>query len=130
SPPSAEACRRARGSGVWRFRELFWPSQDVGAADVVSLGEGHAPLTPLDAIPLPDDVDHPWNALVGARVHLKQCGQNPTGSFKDLGMTVLSTWARLVAKRAGAPRRLLCASTGDTSAALAAYGARAGVPVT
>ena len=127
---SADTCRNARGSGVWRFQDFFWPSKSVKSADIVTLGEGRAPLTALDAVAIPDDVHSPWNHLVGAKIHLKQCGQNPTGSFKDLGMTVLSTWARLVAQRAGGPRRLLCASTGDTSAALAAYGARAGVPVT
>jgi len=61
------------------------------------------------------------------------CGENPTGSFKDLGMTVLGTWGRAIARRRASqgkgPPTLLCASTGDTSAALAAYGARAGLPV-
>ena len=62
-----------------------------------------------------------------ADVRIKQCGTSHTGSFKDLGMTVLvSTVKQLVAD--GAPiAAIACASTGDTSAALAAYGAAAGL---
>jgi threonine synthase len=95
-------------SGVWSFREWVLP---LPQKHVVTLGEGRAPLI---EVPL----------LAGVRVAVKQCGQQPTGSFKDLGMTVLVS----AAKKMGA-RALLCASTGDTSAALAAYGARAGIPV-
>lgn len=109
------------GSGVWRFRE--WVLPEVKDKDIVTLGEGNAPL-----------VDIP--GFAGARLLVKQCGQQPTGSFKDLGMTVLVSAAKAIArKRAqsknadGGLRALLCASTGDTSAALAAYGARAGIPV-
>jgi threonine synthase len=107
-------------SGVWRFRELLWPG-DIDVDDVVTLGEGNAAQVVLPQTP-------------GApRVTVVRCGENPTGSFKDLGMTVLSTWARAIANRrvarGAALPTLLCASTGDTSAALAAYGARAGLPV-
>lgn len=105
------------GSGVWRFRE--WVLPELNERDIVTLGEGNAPL-----------VDVP--GFSGARLLVKQCGQQPTGSFKDLGMTVLVSAAKAIArKRAkeGGLRALLCASTGDTSAALAAYGARAGIPV-
>lgn len=107
-------------SGVWRFRELLWPGE-VGAADVVTLGEGNAGLVPLKV-----QAGHP-------RVDVVRCGENPTGSFKDLGMTVLGTWGAAIARarqaRGDGPPTLVCASTGDTSAALAAYGARAGLPV-
>jgi threonine synthase len=107
-------------SGVWRFREVLWPNP-VGVADVVTLGEGNAAMVPLQA-----PAGHP-------RVDVVQCGDNPTGSFKDLGMTVLGSWGLAIARRRGArgapPPTLVCASTGDTSAALAAYGARAGLPV-
>lgn len=96
-------------SGVWRFREWLLP--ELPRKHIVTLGEGRSPIVEVDL--------HPR-----MRVLVKQCGQQPTGSFKDLGMTVLvSAAARLQA------RALLCASTGDTSAALAAYGARAGIPV-
>jgi threonine synthase len=95
-------------SGVWCFRE--WVLPELPHKHVVTLGEGRAPLVPVQ--------------IEQAAVLVKQCGQAPTGSFKDLGMTVLVS----AAKRMGA-RSLLCASTGDTSAALAAYGARAGIPV-
>lgn len=101
-------------SGVWAFRE--WVLPEIAARDIVTLGEGRTPLT--------------RGPKLAARVDcwVKQCGQQPTGSFKDLGMTVLVSAARAMARR----RRLdalVCASTGDTSAALAAYGARAGLPV-
>jgi threonine synthase len=107
-------------SGVWRFREVFWP-HEVGVLDVVTLGEGNAAIVPLRA-----PAGHP-------RLELLRCGENPTGSFKDLGMTVLGSWALAIARqratRGAARPVLVCASTGDTSAALAAYGARAGLPV-
>ncbi|MBI1946985.1 MAG: threonine synthase [Deltaproteobacteria bacterium] len=101
-------------SGVWTFRE--WVLPELGAKDVVTLGEGRTPLVRGPAI------------APKVELWVKQCGQQPTGSFKDLGMTVLVSAARAIARR----RRLdalVCASTGDTSAALAAYGARAGLPV-
>ncbi|HEY1097775.1 MAG TPA: threonine synthase [Myxococcota bacterium] len=109
-------------SGVWRFRDLFWPADDGGESfgvdDVVTLGEGNAARTRLPRRNGEPDVV------------IKQCGNGPTGSFKDLGMTVLSTWAKaLSSSSSSTPPTLLCASTGDTSAALAAYGARAGLPV-
>ncbi len=116
----ALGARRAVGvdeldrSGVWAFRE--WVLPELAARDVVTLGEGRTPLSRGPALA----------PRVGCWV--KQCGQQPTGSFKDLGMTVLVSAARAMARR----RRidaLVCASTGDTSAALAAYGARAGLPV-
>jgi len=107
-------------SGVWRFREVLWPGE-AGVDDVVTLGEGNAGVVPLQVA-----AGHP-------RVDVVRCGENPTGSFKDLGMTVLGSWGLAIARQraargAGRPV-LVCASTGDTSAALAAYGARAGLPV-
>ena len=79
---------------------------------MVTLKEG---ATPLVAAPR-------LSARVGADVHLKVEGANPTGSFKDRGMTVAITKA----VRAGA-RAVVCASTGNTSASAAAYAARAGL---
>jgi threonine synthase len=84
---------------------------DVGTP-VVTLLEGGTPLVPATAL----------SALTGCSVHLKVEGANPTGSFKDRGMTV----AISKAVEAGA-RAVICASTGNTSASAAAYAVRAGV---
>ncbi len=98
-------------SGVWRFRELL---PDVyGKNDIITLGEGNTPLVPgqktLDFAGL-------------KKLSFKHLGWNPTGSFKDLGMTAGITEAKFVGAKAVA-----CASTGNTAASLAAYAARAGV---
>jgi len=97
-------------SGVWRFRE-FLPFTDD--ASVVSLGEGNTPL-----------YDAPRSAAYCGlpRLQLKHQGCNPTGSFKDTGMTTAVTQAR----KLGA-RLVACASTGNTAASLAAYAARANI---
>ena len=95
-------------SGVWRFRELVLP--DAGAV-VVTHPEGNTPLLSLPAVSR-------WTGI--ADLAVKHEGHNPTGSFKDRGMTVGVT----VAKRIGA-RAVACASTGNTSASLAAYAALA-----
>ena len=108
----ADAAGAARASGVWRFRELIMPG--ATDAEIVSQPEGNTPLFHRPAVAAWAGVD----ALL-----LKHDGFNPTGSFKDRGMTVALTQAR----RAGA-RAVACASTGNTSAALAAYAALAGVP--
>ncbi len=79
---------------------------------VVSLGEGGTPLLPARVL----------SELTGCSVYLKVEGGNPTGSFKDRGMTVAVTLA--VARGA---RTVICASTGNTSASAAAYAARAGI---
>ena len=95
-------------SGVWRFREFLPFTEDI---EVVSLGEGNTPL--YDA---PRSADY----CRLSQLKLKHQGCNPTGSFKDTGMTVAVTQAR----KLGA-RRVVCASTGNTAASLAAYAARA-----
>ena len=100
----------ASGSGVWRFRELVLPSAD----GVVSHPEGNTPLLHRPALDR-------WTGVHG--LLLKHEGHNPTGSFKDRGMTVGVTQARRVGATAVA-----CASTGNTSASLAAYAAQAGLP--
>lgn len=107
------AARRAAGtpaSGVWRFAELVLP----GVENPVTHPEGNTPLLHRDAL---DD----WCGVAG--LLLKHEGHNPTGSFKDRGMTVGVTHARRIGATAVA-----CASTGNTSASLAAYAAQAGVP--
>ncbi len=98
-------------SGVWRYREMVLP----GAGDsIVTHPEGNTPLIARPAIA-------GWSGVPSLR--LKHEGHNPTGSFKDRGMTVGVTQARRLNARAVA-----CASTGNTSAALAAYAAQAGIP--
>ena len=81
---------------------------------IISLGEGNTPLIRLNNIPrlLRKDVD----------IYVKYEGLNPTGSFKDRGMTMAVTKAVEEGARA-----IICASTGNTSAAAAAYAARAGI---
>ncbi len=98
-------------SGVWRFRELVLPS--AGAA-IISQPEGNTPLLQRESL-------SDWCGVAG--LFLKHEGHNPTGSFKDRGMTVAVTQA----KRIGATA-IACASTGNTSASLAAYAALAGLP--
>ncbi|MFQ5689565.1 MAG: threonine synthase [Gemmatimonadota bacterium] len=101
-----------RARGMWRFRELL-PLHDGEAP--VSLGEGETPL--LEATRLGPQFD-------GIRVLVKDEGRNPTGSFKDRGLSAAVTRA----VRDGADS-LVVPSAGNAAAALAAYAARAGVPV-
>jgi threonine synthase len=118
-PSSLKALWRARRtsnapldlSGVWRFRELL-PAPE-SEEQVVTLREGNTPLYEL-----------PLSArLTGLpRLYAKHQGMNPTGSFKDTGMTVAATFARQAAYR-----WVACASTGNTSASMAAYAARGGM---
>lgn len=100
------------GSGVWRYQEVVLPT--VHAGEIVSHPEGNTPLLSRPAL-------SEWAAL-GA-LHVKHEGHNPTGSFKDRGMTVAVTQARRIGAAAVA-----CASTGNTAASLAAYAAQAGLP--
>ncbi|HEY4215715.1 MAG TPA: threonine synthase [Gemmatimonadaceae bacterium] len=106
------AVRGADSSGVWRYRELVLPS--VTDAAIVSHPEGNTPLLERGAVSGWAGIEH---------LRMKHEGHNPTGSFKDRGMTVATTQA----KRIGA-RAVACASTGNTSASLAAYAAQAGLP--
>lgn len=99
---------RLDSSGVWRFRE-FLPY--VAEEAVVTLFEGNVPLLPGQKTAAYAGVDRLW---------FKHLGWNPTGSFKDLGMTMAVTEAR----RQGAAM-VACASTGNTAASMAAYAARA-----
>lgn len=97
-------------SGVWRYRELVMPS----VSEPVSHPEGNTPLLARHAV----------RAFAGCdALLLKHEGHNPTGSFKDRGMSVAVTQARRIGARAVA-----CASTGNTSASLAAYAAHAEIP--
>lgn len=99
-----------RPLAVWRYRELL----PIGkASNVISLGEGGTSLQECRRL---------GDVLKLKRVHVKNEGENPTGSFKDRGMTVgVSKAVELGAKI------VACASTGNTSASLAAYAAKAGL---
>ncbi len=98
-------------SGVWRFRELLPPLQ--GGDAPITLREGNTPLYSLPGCARISGVDE---------LLAKHQGMNPTGSFKDTGMTTASSFARQEGFR-----WVACASTGNTSASMAAYAARGGM---
>ena len=105
------------GSGVWGKKELVCPNIDDD--NVISMYEGGTNLF--------------WAERFGEQLGLhdlwiKQCGNSHTGSFKDLGMTVLVSMVNQIIAESGNIRAVMCASTGDTSAALAAYASAAGIP--
>jgi threonine synthase len=104
------------GSGVWGKRE--WVAPELEVRHIVSMPEG---VTPLVRVPK-------FAAALGlGDVRVKQCGTSHTGSFKDLGMTVLISMVKQMIASGRAIRAVACASTGDTSAALAAYAAAAAI---
>jgi threonine synthase len=105
------------GSGVWGKKE--WVLPEIENDNVVSMYEGHTNLFWADRYGRELGLDDLW---------LKLCGNTHTGSFKDLGMTVLVSMVKEIRARGKAVRAVGCASTGDTSAALAAYAAAAGIP--
>jgi threonine synthase len=105
------------GSGVWGKKEWVLPSIDND--NIVSMYEGHTNLFWAERLGQALGVEDLW---------VKLCGNTHTGSFKDLGMTVLVSQVRQM-RADGIPiDAVACASTGDTSAALAAYGAAARIP--
>ncbi|MBX3156026.1 MAG: threonine synthase [Deltaproteobacteria bacterium] len=104
------------GSGVWGKHE--WVAPQLEARHVVSMLEGGTHLTPVPRLA---------RALGLGDVRVKQCGTSHSGSFKDLGMTVLVSQVAQMIARGTQLRAIACASTGDTSAALAAYAAAAGI---
>ncbi len=97
-------------SGIWRWRELLPP---IPRESVVTLAEGNLPLYDVPAIAAREGI---------AALAFFHLGMNPTGSFKDLGMTVA-----ISAARAAGSTRAICASTGNTASSMAAYAARAGM---
>ena len=103
-------------SGVWGKRE--WVLPGIDDENIVSMPEGKTALMPVPrfgkSIGVPD-------------LHVKLCGNAHTGSFKDLGMTVLVSMVNQMRADGKDVPAVACASTGDTSAALAAYCARAGL---
>ncbi|MDE0011529.1 MAG: threonine synthase [Candidatus Poribacteria bacterium] len=105
------------GSGVWGKKELVCPIVDD--TNIISMYEGGTNLF--------------WAERFGEQLGLsdlwiKQCGNSHTGSFKDLGMTVLVSMVKQIIAESGNIRAVMCASTGDTSASLAAYASAAGIP--
>jgi threonine synthase len=106
------------GSGVWGKKE--WVLPDIDNDNVVSMYEGNSNLF--------------WAERYGKQelglsdLWIKQCGNTHTGSFKDLGMTVLVSMVKELMRSGKQISAVACASTGDTSAALAAYAAAAGIP--
>jgi threonine synthase len=105
------------GSGVWGKKE--WVCPEVDDANVVSTFEGGTNLFWAERFGREVGLDDLW---------IKMCGNAHTGSFKDLGMTVLVSVVKQMISEGKPIRAIACASTGDTSAALAAYGAAAGIP--
>ena len=105
------------GSGVWGKKELVFPGIDD--ANVVSLYEGGTNLHRAVRFGESLGLEDLW---------IKQCGSSHTGSFKDLGMTVLVSAVKEIISSGGNVDAVVCASTGDTSASVAAYCAAAGIP--
>ncbi len=104
-------------SGVWAKKE--WVCPQIPESAIVSFGEGNTPLVQADRLGKQIGVPDLW---------VKQCGSSHTGSFKDLGMTVLVSVVNAMIQNGKSIKAVACASTGDTSAALAAYAAAAGIP--
>ncbi len=105
------------GSGVWGKKELVCPI--VEDNNIISMYEGGTNLFWAERFGSQLGVSDLW---------IKQCGNSHTGSFKDLGMTVLVSMVNQIISESGNIRAVMCASTGDTSASLAAYASAAGIP--
>jgi threonine synthase len=107
STKGTEAEGRADFSGVWRFRELlpFYRTEE----DIVTVGEGRTQLQQADILAR-------QMGMNPGKLLLQYEGLNPSGSFKDNGMTAAFTHARMVGAK-----RVACASTGNTSASLALF---------
>jgi threonine synthase len=105
------------GSGVWGKKE--WVLPELKNENVVSLYEGSTNLFWAERFGKLVGVDDLW---------VKLCGNTHSGSFKDLGMTVLVSQVKQMIADGAPIKAVVCASTGDTSAALATYCAAAGIP--
>ena len=118
SPSAGDRVDEPYGSGVWGKHEWVAPAARAGE-HIVSMLEGGTHLTPVPR----------FAAELGlGDVRVKQCGTSHSGSFKDLGMTVLVSMVKQMIAHGRPIRAIACASTGDTSAALAAYAAAADIP--
>ncbi|MEA2033265.1 MAG: threonine synthase, partial [Euryarchaeota archaeon] len=107
----ADRIVKARGEGVWKYRVLLPFAEETKP---VTINEGNTPLYGCDRLAKSSGVDDLW---------VKHEGLNPSGSFKDRGMTVGVTKAVELDVKGVA-----CASTGNTSASLAIFAAKAGIP--
>jgi len=105
------------GSAVWGKKE--WVCPGVRDENIVSMDEGGTNVMWAERF---------GNQLGMEDLWVKMCGQSHTGSFKDLGMTVLVSVVRQMIADGKPVRAVACASTGDTSASLAAYAAAADIP--
>ena len=105
------------GSSVWGKKE--WVCPEIRDESVISMDEGGTNLFWAERFGRELGMSDLW---------VKMCGNSHTGSFKDLGMTVLVSVVRQIIEDGGTIRAVACASTGDTSASLAAYAAGGGVP--
>ncbi len=105
------------GSGIWSKKE--WVIPNIDNDNIVSMFEGNTNLFWAKRFGELIGMDDLW---------VKMCGNSHTGSFKDLGMTVLVSQVNEMIQRGKNIKAVACASTGDTSAALAAYAAYAGIP--
>jgi threonine synthase len=105
------------GSGIWGKKE--WVLPQIHNDNIVSLYEGGTNLFWAERFGKLIGVDNLW---------LKLCGNSHSGSFKDLGMTVLVSQVKQMISEGVPIQAVACASTGDTSAALAVYCAAAGIP--
>ncbi|MBN2077561.1 MAG: threonine synthase [Spirochaetes bacterium] len=105
------------GSGIWSKKE--WVAPAVDDENIVSMFEGNTNLFWARR----------FGEMMGMKdLWIKMCGNSHTGSFKDLGMTVLVSVVNDMIRHGRNIKAVACASTGDTSAALAAYAAYAGIP--
>lgn len=104
-------------SGIWGKKE--WVLPQIPDEDIITLAEGSTPL--FSNAQLKRIFSH-------EKLWVKLCGNSHTGSFKDLGMTVLVSQVNHMIKKGKKIKAIACASTGDTSAALSAYAAVAGIP--
>src|SRR5271169_1080570 len=104
------------GSGVWGKKE--WVLPEISNDNIISLYEGGTNLFCAERFGRMLGMDDLW---------IKLCGNSHSGSFKDLGMTVLVSQVKQMISEGAPIRAVACASTGDTSAALAVYCAAAGI---
>jgi threonine synthase len=111
------AVARPGGSGVWSKKP--WVCPELRDENIVTMNEGGTSLLRAGRYGRAIGVEDVW---------VKQCGLSHTGSFKDLGMTVLVSAVKQMMADGARIRAVACASTGDTSASLAAYAASAGIP--
>jgi threonine synthase len=105
------------GSGVWGKKELVYPQ--LNDDNVVSIYEGGTNLFWAERLGQSIGLDDLW---------IKQSGNGHSGSFKDLGITVLVSAVKEIMSRGADIKAVVCASTGDTSASVSAYCAAAGIP--